>query len=160
MSFKERLQRATERGKQAREAQLHEAAAKALSEEECRRLHSQYRLALTDHIEKCLGELADNVPGFRTESIMDEAGWGSGVTRDDFGLIAGKRNTFFSRMRIVVTPYSQYRVLAVTAKGTVRNKEVLSRNYYQPLADADLQTFRELIETWALDYAELYSAAI
>jgi hypothetical protein len=160
MSFRERLQRAAERGKQAREAQLHEAAAKALSEEECRRLHSQYRLALTDHIEKCLGDLADNFPGFRAETIVDELGWGAGVTRDDIGLAAGRRNTFFSRMRIVVSPYSQYRVLAITAKGTVRNKEVLSRNYYQPLADADLQTFRELVETWALDYAELYSAAV
>ena len=54
MSFRERLQRATERGKQARAAQLNEAAAKALSEEECRRLHSQYRLTLTEHIENCL----------------------------------------------------------------------------------------------------------
>src|SRR5918994_785143 len=108
MSFKERLQRATERGKQVRAAQLNEAAAKALSEEECRRLHSQYRLSLTDHIEKCLGELGDNFPGFHAETIVDESGWGAGVSRDDFGLVAGKRNTFFSRMRIVVSPYSQY----------------------------------------------------
>ena len=159
MSFRERLQRATERGKQVRAAQLNEAAAKALSEEECRRLHSQFRLTLTEHIEKCLGELADNFPGFRAETFVDEAGWGAAVNRDDIGLASGRRNTFFSRMRIVVSPYSQYRVLDIAAKGTVRNKEVLSRNYYQRLAEVDLQTFRELIETWALDYAELYSAA-
>jgi hypothetical protein len=138
---------------------LDEAAAKALSEEECRRLHSQYRLALTEHIEKCLGELADNFPGFRSETVVDESGWGAAVSRDDLGLAAGRRNTFFSRMQIVVSPYSHYHVLAISAKGTVRNKEVLSRNHYQRLADVDLQTFRELIETWALDYAELYSAA-
>jgi hypothetical protein len=159
MSFRERLQRAAERGKQIRAAHLNEAAAKALSEEECRRLHSQYRLALTEHIEKCLSDLADNFPGFRLETIVDETGWGAAVARDDFGLVGGKRNTFFSRMRIVVSPYSSYRVLAINAKGTVRNKEVLSRNHYQPLADVDLETFRELIETWALDYAELYAAA-
>jgi hypothetical protein len=159
MSFRERLQRAAERGKQTRAAQLNEEAAKALSEEECRRLHSQYRLALTDHIEKCLGELADNFPGFRAETIVDEGGWGAAVSRDDLGLAAGRRNTFFSRMRIVVSPYNQYHVLDISAKGTVRNKEVLSRNHYQRLAEVDLQTFRELIETWALDYAELYSAA-
>ncbi len=159
MSFRERLQRASERGKQARSAQLNEAAAKALSEEECRRLHSQYRLALTDHIEKCLGELADSFPGFRVETVMDEAGWGAAVSRDDLGLTAGRRGTFFSRLRIVVGPYSQYHVLDITAKGTVRNKEILSRNHYQRLAEVDLETFRELIETWALDYAELYSAA-
>ena len=63
MSFRERLQRATERGKQIRAAQQNEAAAKALSEEECRRRHSQYRNELTDHIEKCLGELAETHPG-------------------------------------------------------------------------------------------------
>jgi hypothetical protein len=51
-------------------------------------------------------------------------------------------------------------VLDIAAKGTVRNKEVLSRNHYQRLAEVDLQTFRELIETWALEYAELYSAAV
>ena len=160
MSFRERLQRAAERGKQVRAAQLDEAAAKALSEEECRRLHSQYRLAITDHIEKCLGELADNFPGFRLETIVDESGWGAAVNRDDLGMSAGRRNTFFSRMRIVVSPYNQYHVLDISAKGTVRNKEVVSRNHYQRLAEVDLQTFRELIETWALDYAELYSAAV
>jgi len=160
MNFKERLQRATERGRQIRAAQLNEEAAKALSEEECRRLHSQYRLAHSDHIEKCLSDLADNFPGFRLETIVDEDGWGAAVSRDDLGLAAGRRNTFFSRMRIVVSPYSQYHVLDIAAKGTVRNKEVLSRNHYQRLADVDLQTFRELIESWALDYAELYSAAV
>jgi hypothetical protein len=160
MSFKERLQRAAERGKQARDAQLNEAAAKALSEEECRRLHSQYRMTLGDHIEKCLHDLADNFPGFRFESVVDETGWGAAVSRDDIGLAAGRRNSFFSRLRIVVSPYSSYRVLNISAKGTVRNKEVLSRNHYQRLADVDLQTFRELIETWALDYAEHYSAAV
>lgn len=160
MSFRERLQRAAERGKQIRAAQLDEAAAKALSEEECRRLHSQYRLAITEHIEKCLGEMADNFPGFRLETIVDESGWGAAVSRDDLGLSAGRRNSFFSRMRIVVSPYSQYHVLDISAKGAVRNKEILSRNHYQRLAEVDLQTFRELIESWALDYAELYSAAV
>jgi hypothetical protein len=50
-------------------------------------------------------------------------------------------------------------VLELVAKGTVRNKEVFSRNHYQRLADVDLESFRELIELWVLDYAELYAAA-
>ena len=104
--------------------------------------------------------MADKFPGFRVETVVDEAGWGAAVSRDDFGLTAGKRNTFFSRMRFVVSPYSQYHVLDIAAKGTVRNKEVLVRNHYQRLAEVDLQTFRELIEAWSLDYAELYSAAV
>jgi hypothetical protein len=160
MSFRERLQRATERGKQSRAAQLNEAAAKALSEEECRRRHSQYRLALTEHIEKCLGEMSDNFPGFRLETIVDDSGWGAAVSRDDIRLAGGKRGTFFSRLQLVVGPYNTYHVLDIAAKGTVRNKEVLTRTHYQQLADVDLQNFRELLEQWVLDYAELYSAAV
>jgi|SRR4051794_1916734 hypothetical protein len=159
MSFRERLQRASERGKQVREAQLNEAAAKALSEEECRRRHSQYRLALTEHIESCLSEMAENFPGFRFETIVDESGWGAAVSRDDIRMEGGRRGSYFSRLQLVVSPYNTYHVLDIAAKGTVRNKEMLSRNHYQRLADIDLQSFRELIEQWVLDYAELYSAA-
>jgi hypothetical protein len=159
MSFKDRLQRAQERGKQVRAAQLNEAAAKALSEEECRRLHSQYRLELTDHIENRLRELADNIPGFRLETIMDESGWGAAVNRDDIHLVGGRRGNLFSRLQVVVSPYNKYQVLELAAKGTVRNKEVLSRNHYQRLADVDIESFRELVELWVLDYAELYAAS-
>jgi hypothetical protein len=159
MDFRERLQRASERGKQAKAAQLNEAAAKALSEEECRRLHSQYRLTLTEYIEHCLRELADNFPGFHYETIVDETGWGGAVSRDDVALGAGRRGNLFSRLRVVVSPFNKYHVLELAAKGTVRNKEVLSRNHYQRLSDVDLQSFSELVELWVLDYAELYSAA-
>lgn len=160
MDFRERIQRASERGKQARAAQLNEAAARALSEEECRRLHSQYRLALTEHIENCLRELADNFPGFRMETIVDETGWGAAVSRDDVSLGAGRRGSLFSRLKLVVSPHGKFHVLELTAKGTVRNKEVLSRSHYQRLADVDMDSFRELAELWVLDYAELYSAAV
>ena len=159
MSFRERLQRAQERGKQTRAAQLNEAAARAMSEEECRRRHSEYRLALTEHIEKCLRDLADNIPGFRMETIVDEAGWGAAVNRDDIDLRAGRRDSAFSRLQLVVSPYNKYHVLDLAAKGTVRNKEVLSRNHYQRLEDVDMESFRELVELWVLDYAELYAAA-
>ena len=160
MSFRERLQRASERGKQTRAAQLNEAAAKALSEEECKRRHSQYRLVLTEHIEKCLSEMADNFPGFRLETVVDESGWGAAVSRDDFRMEGGRRGTFFSRLQLLVGPYNTYHVLDISAKGTVRNKEVLSRTHYHQLADVDLQNFRDLLEQWVLDYAELYSAAV
>jgi hypothetical protein len=160
MSFKERLQRASERGKQTRAIQLNDAAAKALSEEECRRRHSEYRLALAEHVENCLRDLSDNLPGFRLETIVDESGWGAAVSRDDINLAGGRRGSYFSRLQVVVSPYSQFKVLEIAAKGTVRNKEVLSRTHYQRLADVDLESFRELVELWVLDYAELYAAAI
>ncbi len=160
MSFKERLQRAQERGKQARAAQLDEAAARAMSEEECRRLHSQYRLELTDQIESRLRDLADNIPGFRLETIIDEEGWGAAASRDDIHLARGQRSSHFSRLQLVVSPYNKYHVLELAAKGTVRNKEVLSRNHYQRLSEVDVESFRELVELWVLDYAELYAAAV
>jgi hypothetical protein len=158
MDFRERLQRASERGQRAKDAQAREAAAKALSEEECRRLHSSYRLALCDYIEKCLHDLADNFPGFRVETIVDDAGWGSTAVRDDVGLAGRRADNFFSRLRMVLSPHNKYHVLDVTAKGTIRNKEVFSRNHYQRLDDVDLDRFRELIELWVLDYAELFAA--
>ena len=160
MDFRERIQKASERGRQARSQQLSAAAAQALSEEECRRCHSENRLALTEHIERCLHELADNFPGFRLETIVDEQGWGAAVSRDDFGSESGRRVSLFSRLQILVGPYNKYRVLEMSAKGTVRNKEVLSRSHYQQLAEVDMESFRGLVELWVLDYAELYSAAV
>jgi hypothetical protein len=158
MDFKERLQRATERGQQARDAKSREEAARALSEEECRRLHSKYRLELTDHIESCLKQLADNFPGFRFGEVADEKGWGSAVQRDDLSLNSGKRENLLSRFTITVAPHNQYHVLAIDARGTVRNKEVFTRNHFHLLKDADLDGFKQLIEQWVLEYAEQYAA--
>ena len=159
MEFRERLQKASERGRQMREAKLSEAAARALTEEECRRLHSNYRLTLTDYIEQDLRELGDNFPGFRLESIVDETGWGNVINRDDIAISNGRRENAFSRLKIVVSPFNKYQVLEIVAKGTVRNKEAFSRNHFQRLADVDIECFRELIELWVLDYAEIYAAA-
>jgi len=158
MDFRERLQRAAERGERARDAEAREAAARALSEDECRRLHSTYRLTLCDHIEKCLHDLADNFPGFRVETVAEESGLGSAAARDDVNLPRRRADSLFSRVQLVVGPFNKYHVLDVTAKGTVRNKEVFSRNFYQRLNEVDLERFRELIEQWVLDYAELYAA--
>jgi hypothetical protein len=159
MDFRERLQRATHRGQQARDEQARAKAAKALSEEECRRLHSNYRLILNDHIESCLRQLAENFPGFNYEPVVSEKGWGAAIRRDDFGMSGGRRENYFSRLEILVSPHNQYHVLDITAKGAVRNKENFSRNHYQLLKDADLDAFRALVEQWTLDYAEHYAAS-
>ncbi len=159
MDFKERLHRATERGQQSKDAVAAEAAAKAMSEEECRRLHSQHRRELTDHIESCLHQLSDNFPGFNFETVVDEKGWGAALRRDDLSLDAGKRTNLFSRLAMTVGPYSDYKVLDLKAKGAIRNKENFSRNHYKLLKDADLDTFKQLIEQWTLDYAEHYAGS-
>jgi hypothetical protein len=159
MNFRERLQRATTRGLEARDEQARAEAAKLLSEEECRRLHSNNRAVLNDHIESCLKQLAENFPGFRYEAVISEKGWGGAVRRDDFGMSGGKRENLFSRLEVLVSPHNQYHVLEVLAKGAVRNKENFTRNHYQLLKDADIDAFRNLIEQWTLDYAEQYAAA-
>jgi hypothetical protein len=49
-------------------------------------------------------------------------------------------------------------VLELTAKGTIRNREVFDRHYFEELATANEAKFRDLIDAWVLEYAELYAA--
>ncbi len=160
MDFQKRLQRAIERGQRSKDAEARRAAAEALNEEEYKRLHSNSRLELTEHIEWALKQLADQFPGFQYENVVGDRGWGGAVVRDDVSLGRDRgRASLYSRLEIVIRPYSTYHVLDVAAKGTVRNKEVFSRTQYQLLDDADLDTFRETIDHWVLQYAEQYSAS-
>lgn len=159
MDFRQRLQLAADRGKRSRAEREELAAAAALSEEECRRVHSSVRLELTEHIELCLHQLADNFPGFRYQTVMEERGWGGAVTRDDLVLEKGQRRNAYSRLQVTVSPYNTYNVLEISAKGAVKNKENFSRQHFKKLAEVDLDDFRQLIERWVLDYAEQYAAA-
>lgn len=158
MEFRKRLAKAIQRGEHAASVRAQAEAEKQLNEQELRRLHGEYRLALGDHIEHCLKALPDHFPGFRFESVLSERGWGAAVSRDDLNLDAGQRTNYFSRLEMVVRPVSEYFVLEVVAKGTIRNKEVFNRVHYQRLAEVDLAAFNELVDRWVLEYAELYSA--
>lgn len=160
MEFQERLHRAVERGQQARDTRSREAAAKALSEEESRSLHSQYRLDLSDRIGEILGQLVDQFPGFQFESIVGEDGWGAVVNRDDIALSeSGQATNLYSRMQILIRPFSEGRIVEMVTKATIRNREVFNRSRYQMLGQVDLESFAENIDLWVLEYAELYSAA-
>lgn len=156
--FEQRLQRAIERGKTNREAAAAAARAEALSEEELRRLHSQYRLELSEHIETCLRKLPQFFPGFQYETLFGERGWGAACSRDDVRLDAGRRGSDYSRLEVTVRPFTSYGVLDLVAKGTIRNKEVFNRNHYEELARADVKKFAELVDLWIVEFAELYSA--
>lgn len=158
MDFKQRLQRAADRGTKARDKKAREEAARAISEEECKRLHSKYRLDLTEYIERCLGQLVDQFPGFRIEPVVSERGWGSAVARDDVGVRGGRRDNFFSRLELLVASYNKYRVLDLSAKGAIRNRESFTRSHYQLLSEVDLERFTELVDLWVLDYAEQFAA--
>jgi hypothetical protein len=158
MDFDKRLEKAIERGHRASTARAQADSIKALSEEECKRLHSQYRLQLSEHIEHCLKRLPQHFPGFQFETIVAERGWGGKVSRDDLVPQPGRRSSVYSRLEMVVRPYSSYHVLELTAKGTVHNKEIYNRTHYQRLEQVDVQSFEELVDLWVLEYAELYAA--
>ena len=157
--FKERLQRAAARGRRAGAEKALAEAAEAMSEEQSRRLHSEYRRELCDHIESCLGQLADGTPGFRFEPVMTEKGWGGAVSRDDLVFARRKRENYFSRLELTVSPLGKYGVLELLAKGTIHNKEILSRSHYRLLGEADIDEFRALIEQWTVEYAEQFAAS-
>jgi hypothetical protein len=70
----------------------------------------------------------------------------------------GQRTNKFSRFEMAVRPANEYYLLDLQAKGTIANRELLTRGFYQHLGEVDLDKFRELIDSWALTYAELYAA--
>ncbi len=160
MEFEQRLERAIERGKRASDARARADAERAMTEAELRRLHTQFRLELSEHIENCLRKLTQHLPGFRVESVASDRGWGAAVSRDDVNLGPDRaRGSLFSRFELVIPPLAGSRVLELTAKGTVRNREVLNRNHYEKLADVDVDSFTSLIDRWILEYAERYTAS-
>lgn len=159
MEFDQRLQRAIQRGQQTRDTRDQARQAEKLSSAELRDRYSQARLQLSEHIEGCLRKLADHFPGFRYDSILGDEGWGAKITRDDLQLTRGQApSTQYSRLELVVTPLGSKPIIELTAKGTIRNREVLSRRHYQYLEQVDAQSFSELIDLWVLEYAEQYAA--
>ena len=59
---------------------------------------------------------------------------------------------------MTVRPYSTAHVLDLAARGTIRNREVFNRNYFEELEAANQQKFLDLVDAWVLEYAELYAA--
>jgi hypothetical protein len=157
MSFDDRLKQAIVRGQQRSEILARQAAAKALTEEEYRRLHSKLRLSLSEHIESCLQRLPNYFPGFQYETMYGDRGWGGACFREDLVLNRGSRTTNYSRLEVTIRPYTTLHVLDLAAKGTIQNREVFSRNYFEELVTADEAKFGDLIDVWVLEYAELYA---
>jgi hypothetical protein len=158
MDFQQRLKKAIERGEQVgRRRELAEEA-RALNEQELQRLHSQYRLELSEHIEQCLRQVADRFPGFRFETVLGDRGWGAAISRDDLRLGGGQRTNLFSRLEMVIRPFSSYHVLELVAKGAIYNREVFNRTHFHDLAEVNLNCFFDTIDVWVIEYAELYAA--
>ena len=158
MSFEDRLKKAIQRGRNRNEASQAAEQAKALTEEEFKRLHSQARLTLSDHIEECIRTVSQQFPGFQQETVYGEKGWGAACTRDDIRMERGNRTNLYSRLEMTVRPHSSANVIDLAAKGTIHNREVFNRSYYEQLPDIDEAKFLELIDVWALEYAEMFAA--
>ena len=63
--FESRLESAISRGQRRAEAKVSQQRQSELSAEELRRLHTSYRLSLSDRIETAINRVADHFPGFQ-----------------------------------------------------------------------------------------------
>lgn len=160
MDFEKELEAAIQRG-QGRSAQEEaQRQAEQLTQDQIKRRHNDHRIHLSEHAEKGLKRLADHFPGFQYESVFGDKGWGGAIYRDDLGPGAsGRSASFFSRLELVVRPLTSYAVVDLFAKGTIRNKELFSRNYFREIQDVDEAHFIDLIDRWILEYAEQFAAA-
>ncbi|MGY8769517.1 MAG: hypothetical protein ACKVH8_13945 [Pirellulales bacterium] len=156
--FEDRLKKAIQRGEERSNSKQASERAKAMSEEEYRTRHTDFRLTLSEHIENCLQSLPSHFPGFDYETVYGDTGWGGACFRDDIDLLNKKRRSLYSRIELTVRPYSDVPVLEIAGKATIRNKEFFTRTYFEKIADVDIESFSELIDRWTLEYAEAYSS--
>ena len=155
--FDERLQKAINRGQKARDAQGQAAGEKHATVEDLRNRHSELRIAISEHIEGCLKKLCDHFPGFDYSTVMNEDGWGARITRDDINLVAGSNRNLYSRLEMLVKPFSDTHILEIATKGTIRNKEALTRSNFRFLNEASESDFIEIVDNLVVDFAEKYS---
>ena len=108
---------------------------------------------------KAVHRVADHFPGFREESLFGEVGWGAACYRDDLKIVSGRRENQYSRLEMTIRPLgdTEVKVLDLKGKGTVMNRELFNRSFFVPVADVDEAEFEQLIDTWAIEYAEVYA---
>lgn len=160
MDLDKRLENAIARGQNASARAEADKKAAQMTQDQIKRKHNDLRIHLSEHIEKALRRLADHFPGFRYESVFGDKGWGGAIYRDDIGPGSDKRSaSFFSRVEIVLRPLSEYAVLDLHAKGTIRNKELFARNFFRDIQDANEQEFVDIIDGWVVEYAEQFAAS-
>ena len=156
--FDERLKKAIDRGQKTRAAEGQVADQKQTTEEELRRVHSQLRLSLSEHIEGCLRKLCDHFPGFDFTTVMNDTGWGARISRDDLNLNRGNQRNLYSRLEMLVKPFNDTHIVEISTKGTIRNRESLNRNNFRFLSEANEQGLKDVIDGIVLEFAEQYSA--
>lgn len=155
--FEERLKNAVARGASRAESLQSAEERKRQEAEELKRLHTKYRLELTEHIEHAIKKLIDMFPGFRHQGVFGNAGWGSACVRDDLVIERGTRSNKYSRLEIVVRPVNEFNVLDLQAKGTIADRELMTRSLYHLVSQVDMEKFRKAVDDWVIAYAELYA---
>lgn len=126
--------------------------------EQLKNRHNDFRLELSSHIEKVLDKVVDQLPGFDRETLFGEKGWGAAIYRDDLVLNRSVRRNDYSRLEIAVRPISEYFLVDLVAKATVRNREIWKRSVFKPVMEADIEAMKELVNLWSVQYVEAYVA--
>ncbi len=158
--FDQRLSQAIKRGEYRQEEQSRASMQQQLTEEQLKSLHGKFRLQLSEHIEQVMRKLPDHFPGFQYETVFGEKGWGAACSRDDFASRARDgRDNLFTRLELTIRPYSGLKVLELAGKGTVRNREIFNRTFFEELAHVDPSNFIQRIDYWVIDFAEMYAAS-
>lgn len=156
--FEDRLRQAIERGERRRQTHEDAKRQRQWTEDELKTQHSRQRLEVSEYIEQCIEKLAGYLPGFQTETIYGERGWGAACSRDDFrAQQSGKRSNDYSRLEITVRPLTDYHLIDLAGKATIRNKEAFNRNMFRKIQEVDVSEFTDLIDSWVVEFAELYS---
>ena len=156
--FESRLESAISRGQRRADVKATQQRKSELSADELRRLHTSCRLSLSDRIETAINRVADHFPGFQIESLFGEVGWGSACFRDDLRIISGQRTNQYSRLEMVIRPHTDLNVLDLKGKGTVMNRELFNRSRYVAVGEVEVEDFEQMIDVWAIEYAEVYAA--
>ena len=160
MNFDDELKQAIQRGQDRNAVRKDTEQRAQLSREELKNRHNDFRLNLSDHIEKALKKLIEHFPGFEYETIYGSRGWGGALARDDITRgKSGRSGSYFSRLEITVRPLNEFNVVNITGKGTIFNKEILTWNHFKDIPDADQGEFIETIDNWILQYAEQFAAS-
>jgi len=159
MDLDERLQKAIERGQQRKQSLQDITEQQQLSKEDMKSLHSRCRLELSEHIEQCIEKLVQHFPGFQTETIYGDRGWGAACSRDDLRIdFPGERSNDFSRLEITIRPFTGSHVIDLAGKATIRNKEAFNRNIFEKIQQVDREEFIRLVDAWAVEFAEIFAA--
>ena len=157
--FDEQLKQAIQRGLKTNEARQREAAKQQLNAEDLKRRHTEFRLGISERIEKTLQSLINQLPGFEYENIYGDRGCGGAVLRDELSIAHGKRTNVYSRLEVTVKPFIELGIVNMNAKGTIKNKEMFTRRHHDPVQEADMDQFLTMVDRWVLEFAQLYTAA-